>query len=129
MSRPNPQIYVSYDETTKDWTFGGGIGRVHHNIEVPPRDSTVTFTLTGPTGAVFTSDPIHWPEGQPACISNVQGGGTGRIQFTDSNANGAGAGGYRLKLNVQLPGTNGQPGQVVQSPDPTLINEGTGQHH
>jgi hypothetical protein len=106
-----------------DWRFSGSING-SNEILVPPGISTITFNLDSPTGAVFTDKPLDWPKGQPS-ISDLTGGGTNSISFTDNNS-GASKEVYMVKLNIKL-----ADGTFVTSTDPTIINEETGpdKHH
>ena len=79
------------------------------------------FQLTGTSPVSFADVPTSWTNGQPdiSKLTTVKAS----ISFTAQNENEASADAFfGLKLNVVVNATQ----QKIQSPDPTLINEGTG---
>jgi hypothetical protein len=118
----NPTVTVNYNPNTGAWTYGGSIN-ANNGIAVPQGSNTVTFNLTSPSGAVFSSSsPLTWPGGQPSCVSGVSGAGTTTVSFTDNNTNSTTTPvDYSVLLTITL-----SDGKSATSPDPTLINEGTG---
>ena len=118
---PNPTINVKYDPSHNVWMYSGPINSLNQLL-LPQGSNTITFNLIGPEDAVFTATPLSWRDGQQPPISNLTGEGTNSIRFTEDNINILTAPfAYRFGLAICLAN-----GDCVTSPDPTLINEGTG---
>lgn len=129
------KIHVWYDATAGSnaaaWSYTGTSIDSNDNIYCASGVTHVNFILgtvnNGSTAAaVFqSSSPFSWytagspgsPISQPACISDVQVSSDGYwASFVDDNS---ASGSYGVFLNITYNSQN------IQSPDPTLINEGT----
>jgi hypothetical protein len=123
------KISATYNAATGTWSFSGAIDPDENNSVYLAAGSTrvsitlVTINNGGTPAAQFASSPFSWivngttSSTPPACISGIAASPSGTwANFIDDNS---APGSYEFLLNANYNGGS------IQSPDPTLINEGT----